>query len=79
MSRALYQKMGILEHFKIAVINPPEVFSKLFAEVPFDLNWSEKSQNADLVHFFPKNIQDFEDQLVALQEEIDKNGMIWVS
>jgi len=79
MAKSLYLKLGIKEHFKLAVINPPTIFPQLFTDVPLDLHWSEEVDQADYIHFFPNNVQDLEDQLLVLQDMIHKDGMIWVS
>ncbi|MBT8219278.1 MAG: DUF3052 domain-containing protein [Bacteroidia bacterium] len=79
MSKPLYLKMGIKEGCKVAVIHPPEDFATFFSNVPFEITWSEDPSEANLVHFFPKNISNLEEKLFVLQDQIDKEGMIWVS
>ena len=79
MARALYEKLGIKEHLSISVINPPPIFKKLFADVPYILDWEPPRTGINFIHFFPNELSELEEKLPELQDIIAKDGMIWVS
>ena len=79
MAKPLYIKMGIKENLKLATINPPANFETLYSDIPFEHEWTNDPSKANLIHFFPENISDLEEQLSFLQVSMHKDGMIWVS
>ncbi len=75
----LVKKLGIKEGAKIRIINAPEYYFELLGELPKVEVLNNNSEKADFIHLFSKSVKELEDQLFILKEEIEKDGMIWVS
>lgn len=76
----LAKKLGIKAGFKIRLINAPDHYFNLFADMPADvefLNDAELKKN--LIHFFVTNIDELESNIKAIKNEIEQDGMIWIS
>lgn len=78
---ALAKKLGIKSGFKIELINTPDYYMDLFEdELPDNLDFSaDADQQKDLIHFFTKSNEEYQQFLPLLREQINYNGMIWVS
>lgn len=76
----LTKKLGIKAGFHIALINAPEYYFQLFADLPTDLHIvNEISNGHDLIHLFVKDKRAYLDVLPNLKDQIKQNGMIWIS
>ncbi|MEL6866328.1 MAG: DUF3052 domain-containing protein [Bacteroidota bacterium] len=76
----LVKKLGIKPGFKIRLVNPPDHYFELLGTLPEDLLFLEdNSQLADFVHLFCPDRAFFESQITLLADEMERNGMIWVS
>jgi hypothetical protein len=76
----LEKKLGIKEHFRIRIVNAPAHYFNLFTSLPKTIHVTEVVRTKkDLIHFFPKDSQEFYTLLPKLKNEIEPNGMIWVS
>jgi len=76
----LAKKLGIKEGFKIRLVNHPEYYFKLFDDFPENvIIKSEKKSKKNLIHFFTKEASELIDNIVLLKNEIEENGMIWIS
>jgi len=76
----LVKKLGIKEGFKIKLINPPGNYFELTGAWPKGASILEnKNAKADFIHLFTNKISDLEKQIMKLKDEINKDGMIWVS
>jgi hypothetical protein len=76
----LAKKLGIKEGFKIRLVNNPEYYLELFDDFPENvIIKSEKKSKKNLIHFFTKEASELTDNIVLLKNEIEENGMIWIS
>jgi len=76
----LAKKLGIKEGFKIRVVNEPEYYFELFANFPENVSiLSDKKVKKNLIHFFTKEASELIDNILLLKDEIEANGMIWIS
>lgn len=76
----LAKKLGIKPGFDIAVINAPEYYFDLFADLPADLKVTDEiSGNHDIIHLFVNDKASYLDALPGLKDQIKQNGMIWIS
>jgi len=61
-------------------VNVPNHYSELLGVLPKGVRVLSKANDAlDFIHFFPKNLKDYERQLPRLQKALAPKGMIWVS
>ena len=61
-------------------IDPPDNYWDLLGPLPEDLIILKNNKiKADFIHLFSKDIVSFEKQFIKIKEEIEKDGMIWVS
>jgi hypothetical protein len=74
----LGKKLGMKEGFKIALYNQPEYYFKLFTDLPNVKIVSGKSK-VDFIHYFAKEEKQLQKDIYKLKEQIEQNGMIWVS
>jgi hypothetical protein len=66
----LAKKLGIKPKFKIKLVNPPDYYFKLF---------SDKKTRKDFIHYFALKATQLKKDIKQLRQEIEENGMIWVS
>lgn len=79
-STPLIKKLGIKEGFRVRTLNAPAHYRELLGALPpkaFILD--ETKEMADFIHLFVKSAAELESQLPVLKDQIEKNGMIWVS
>jgi hypothetical protein len=77
---SLAKKLGIKEGFKIRLVNQPEYYFKLFDDFPENVSiTSDEMGKKDLIHFFTKEAFELFDNILLLKNEIEVNGMIWIS
>ena len=77
---ALEKKLGIKENFRIRLIHAPENYFDFFLEWPPNIEISDDPRiKKNLIHFFTKEFSIYYTLLPLLKEEIEQNGMIWVS
>lgn len=76
----LARKLGIKEGFKIRLVDQPDYYFDLFADLPETLNiLKDKKIKKNLIHYFTKSAAALRKDIVALRNEIEPNGMIWIS
>ncbi|MEQ1588312.1 MAG: DUF3052 family protein [Cyclobacteriaceae bacterium] len=76
----LAKKLGIKEGFKIRLIDQPDYYFDLFTDLPETLNiQNDKKPKKNLIHYFTKSAAGLRKDIVALRNEIEPNGMIWIS
>lgn len=76
----LAKKLGIKPGFKIKLINQPDYYLNLFADLPPDIKEvADAKIKKDFVHYFTKSATELNKAIKQLREEIEENGMIWVS
>lgn len=76
----LIKKLGIKQGFRIHPINAPAHYFNLLGELPPDVFILHETEAlVDFIHLFVKNTAELENQLPILKDQIEKNGMIWIS
>jgi len=76
----LARKLGIKEGFKIRLVDQPDYYFDLFTDLPKTLNIvKDKKTKKNLIHYFTKSAAALRMDIVALRNEIEPNGMIWIS
>lgn len=76
----LLKKLGIKADFKVRFINAPENYFDLLGPLPEGVKiLNDFSEPADFVHLFAKDSSEFESIFFILKDQIERNGMIWVS
>ena len=76
----LAKKLGIKEGFKISIINPPEYYFKLFTDLPITIKIvRDPKQKKDFIHYFVKEEIQLLKDIYLLKNQIEQNGMIWIS
>jgi hypothetical protein len=74
----LAKKLGIKEGFKIALYHQPEYYFNLFTYFPVNVKFINKHK-VDLVHYFVKEERQLQRDILKLKDQIEQNGMIWIS
>ena len=76
----LEKKLGIKENFRIRLIHAPENYFDYFKEWPQHVQISDDPlMKKNLIHYFTKEFSEYHALLPMLKEEIEQDGMIWVS
>ena len=76
----LAKKLGIKEGFKIRVVNPPAYYFDLFTDMPENITIvTDIETKKNFVHYFATKAKDLENNIALLKDEIEKDGIIWVS
>lgn len=78
--RPLIKKLGIKEGFKVRFINVPDHYYELLGTLPDDVDLLNSGRRkANFIHVFCKDVKSYEKYILKLKDQIEKNGMIWVS
>ena len=76
----LAKKLGIKQGFKIRIINPPDYYFTILIDLPPDLHQlTNKKLKKDFIHYFAKTESQLIKDIKQLRQEIEENGMIWIS
>jgi hypothetical protein len=76
----LAKKLGIKPGFKMRLINAPDHYFDLFTDMPSDVQLlNDKKSKKNFIHFFAKDVKTYEAHVHDLKNEIEQDGMIWVS
>ncbi len=76
----LAKKLGIKEGFKIRLVDQPDYYFNLFTDLPESLSiLKDKKTKKNLIHYFTKSAAALHKDIVELRNEIEPNGMIWIS
>jgi len=79
-SAPLAKKLGMKPGFRMLLINAPEYYLQLFADLPEDIHWVKSNEvQLNMVHFFTKEATELHATLPLLMGRIVSNGVIWVS
>lgn len=79
-TRTLVQKLGIKSGDKVRFIEAPTHYFNLLGDFPDEVEIMETNEKrANFIHLFAKDLATFEQHFLQLKDEIEKNGMIWVS
>ncbi|MEO6453667.1 MAG: hypothetical protein ABIN97_06350 [Ginsengibacter sp.] len=76
----LAKKLGFKEGYKIRLINQPDYYFDLFTDMPEYISiLSDKKSTKNLIHFFTKHAKELNATIPLLKNEIEPNGIIWIS
>jgi hypothetical protein len=75
----LAKKLGIKEGFKIALYHQPENYFELFTDLPTVIQVSNNKTKVDFVHYFVKEEKQLLKEINKIKNQIEQNGMIWIS
>jgi len=79
-STPLAKKLGIKEGYIIRLINQPSYYFDLFTDFPENVELSDDAQiKKNLIHYFTLESKELFEVLLDVRNEIEQNGMIWVS
>jgi hypothetical protein len=74
----LAKKLGIKEGYNIALYYQPEYYFNLFTDFPENVRVVNKSR-VDFIHYFVKEEKQLQKDMAKLKNQIEQNGMIWIS
>lgn len=76
----LAKKLGIKEGFIIRLVNQPDYYFDLFTDMPEDIIIAiDKKNKKQFIHYFTNQAKELVRDIVLLKNEIEPNGIIWVS
>lgn len=76
----LAKKLGIKAGFRIRLFNQPPYYYRLFSDFPADIKeLTDKKSKKDFIHYFAKSLAQLNVDIKQLREEVEENGMIWIS
>jgi hypothetical protein len=76
----LTKKLGIKEGFIIKLVNEPVYYLSLLTDLPENIRFvNDKKTKKDIIHFFTKETEELYKNIVPMKNEIEQNGMIWIS
>ena len=76
----LAKKLGIKEGFKIRLMNSPEYYFELFSDMPENISmFKDKKIKKNFIHYFVKQAKELHKNIASLKNEIEPNGIIWIS
>lgn len=76
----LAKKLGIKPGLKIRAVHPPDYYLELFGDLPEDFKLlTDKKIKKDFIHYFSKSTTALKGDILSLRNEIEENGMIWIS
>ena len=76
----LAKKLGIKDGFVLRLVDPPAYYFDLFEDMPLNIRILDDRETAkNLIHYFTRKADDLRRDIPLLKEEIETNGMIWIS
>src|SRR5258708_39467907 len=76
----LAKKLGIKEGFTIKLINAPGYYLKLFLDFPSNIKIIKDAKTKiNFIHLFPANAEELNNKLLVLKNQLQPDGMVWVS
>ena len=76
----LAKKLGIKSGFKIRLVNEPKYYFDLFTDMPEQvIVMNDKKSKKNLIHYFALTANNLNKDIIALKNEIESNGIIWIS
>lgn len=76
----LAKKLGIKSGMKISLIHGTADYQSFFSDFPDDVEWVTNARTKkDCIHYFAVQVKRLENDLPRLKNQIEQNGMIWIS
>ena len=78
--KPLIEKLGIKANLAIFILNPPEDYVKALGQLPHRVRLATTLKGPlDFIHFFVKKKSELEKMFPLLTQELQPNGVLWVS
>jgi hypothetical protein len=76
----LAKKLGIKPGFRVRLLNQPDYYLALFTDLPENISiLPDKKGKKNFIHYFPRTAGELQKRLPLLKNEIESNGIIWIS
>src|SRR5436853_7914398 len=76
----LAKKLGIKPNYIMRLIDPPDYYFELFTDMPQNvLVLNETKTKKNFIHWFVKSMNALEKNIVSIKNEIEQDGIIWIS
>jgi len=76
----LVKKLGIKSGFKLRILNEPESYFDFIKELPEEVYFIQRADiPVDFIHYFALEAEELENDLPLLLDQLEQNGMIWIS
>ena len=76
----LAKKLGIKSNCKLKLVNQPDYYFNLFTDLPSDIKiLKDRKTKKDVIHYFVTSETQLIKDILYLRNEIEQNGMIWIS
>src|SRR5258706_15057190 len=76
----LAKKLGIKEKFIIKLINAPAYYFDLFSNFPSGVKIvKDNTSKKNFIHYFATNAEALDKDITSLKNQLEPNGMIWIS
>jgi hypothetical protein len=75
----LAKKLGMKEGYLVRFINQPDYYLDLFTDLPPIKQTNNKKTLKNLIHYFVETQSQLEQHICSLKNEIEQDGMIWIS
>lgn len=74
----LARKLGLKSGMSAMLMNPPKLYHQLFEDMPEKINWV-KTGPVDFIHIFITTQHELERDIKYCKDQLNKNGLLWVS
>ena len=75
----LAKKLGLKKGFRVSVLGQPDYFFALFTDLPQIELVTVDEKKKDFIHYFVRKEKELLNNIAQLKEQIESNGMIWIS
>jgi hypothetical protein len=76
----LAKKLGIKSGFRIKLVNQPNYYFELFDDLPADIKvLNDIKSKKNFIHYFAKSATQLIKDIKSIKNEIEPDGMIWIS
>ena len=76
----LIKKLGIKENFRIKIVNQPSNYLELLGEIPPGVAfYAANNTKKNFIQLFSKTRNELESLVQGLIQELEQDGMLWIS
>ena len=75
----LAKKLGLKKGFRVSVLGQPDYYFTLFTDLPQIELVTVDEKKKDFIHYFVRKEKELLKNIAQLKEQIESNGMIWIS
>lgn len=75
----LAKKLGLKKGFRVSVLGQPDYYFTLFTDLPQIELVTVDEKKKDFIHYFVRKEKELLNNIAQLKEQIESNGMIWIS